>query len=156
MTRIITSILILTTTLASFAQTQEILLDEGWIAKRASEVPVDGTVVSSSEFKFYDWMEALVPGTVLTTLLHNKKVPDPFFGLNNELIPDIYNTGAEYYTFWFQNQFSLPELKPGAQVWLKFRGINYSANVFLNGRRINSDTHKGMFLREKISAYTLS
>lgn len=149
MPRILTPILILITAIASFAQSQEILLDEGWKAKRASEVPVDGTLVSSPEFELYDWMEARVPGTVLTTLLHNKKVPDPFFGLNNELIPDIYETGAEYYTFWFRNRFSLPELKQGEQVWLKFRGINYSANMFLNGKRINSDTHKGMFLREK-------
>jgi len=139
----------LTMAIASFAQPQEIFLDEGWKAKRASEVPVDGTVISSPEFELYDWMEAVVPGTVLTTLLHNKKVPDPFFGLNNELIPDIYETGKEYYTFWFQNYFTLPDLKPGQQVWLKFRGINYSANMFLNGRRVNSDTHKGMFLREK-------
>ena len=77
-------ILLLTTAIASFAQAQEIVLDEGWKAKRASELPVDGTVISSSEFELYDWMEAIVPGTVLTTLLHNKKVPDPVFGLNNE------------------------------------------------------------------------
>ncbi|MCJ7716942.1 MAG: hypothetical protein MUO54_10555 [Anaerolineales bacterium] len=149
MPKLISSILILTTVVASFGQTQEILLDEGWKAKRASEVPVDGTVVSSPEFELFDWMEAVVPGTVLSTLLHNKKVPDPFFGLNNELIPDIYETGAEYYTFWFHNRFIVPEMKQGEQLWLKFRGINYSADLFLNGRRINTDTHKGMFLREK-------
>ncbi len=149
MPNILSVFLILTTTIASFAQTREILLDEGWIAKRASDVTVDGTVVSTPGFELYDWMEAVVPGTVLTTLLHNEKVPDPFYGLNNELIPDIYEAGAEYYTFWFLNRFSLPELKQGEQLWLKFRGINYSANMFLNGRRINSDTHKGMFLREK-------
>jgi mannosylglycoprotein endo-beta-mannosidase len=149
MSKIVSVFLILTTTIASFAQTREVALDEGWKAKRASEVLVDGTVISSPEFELYDWMEALVPGTVLTTLLHNDKVPDPFFGLNNELIPDIGVIGADYYTFWFLNRFSLPELKEGEQLWLKFRGINYSANMFLNGKRINSDTHKGMFLREK-------
>ena len=149
MPKLICLILIFITVNTSFAQTQEILLDEGWKAKRVLEVPVDGTIVSSPEFELYDWMEAVVPGTVLTTLLHNRKVPDPFFGLNNELIPDIGEIGAEYYTFWFLKRFTLPELKQGEQVWLKCRGINYSANMFLNGRRINSDTHKGMFLREK-------
>jgi hypothetical protein len=148
MTRLI-CLIILTRVLVTYGQTQEILLDEGWKAKRAMEVPVDGTVVSSRDFELYDWMEAVVPGTVLGTLLHNKKVPDPFFGLNNQLIPDIYETGADYYTFWFLNRFSVPILKEGQQVWLKFRGINYSANMFLNGKRVNTDTHKGMFLREK-------
>jgi len=149
MQKLLSVILILTTALASFAQTLEVTLDEGWKAKRILEVPVDGTVISSPEFELYDWMEAIVPGTVLTTLLHNNKIPDPFFGMNNNLIPDIYETGADYYTFWFLNRFSAPVLKEGQQVWLKFRGINYSANMFLNGKRVNTDTHKGMFLREK-------
>lgn len=142
-------VLVVTTGMHSFAQKQEILLNKGWKAKRASELTVDGTIISASDFQFYDWMEAVVPGTVLTTLMHNNKVPDPFYGMNNELIPDIYETGPEYYTFWFQKEFTLPDLKSGQQVWLKFRGINYLANVFLNGQRVNTDTHVGMFLREK-------
>ncbi len=147
------SILIITlsviTGFSSIAQKQEILLNTNWKAKRANEVPVDGTIVSSFDFQFYDWMDAVVPGTVLTTLLNNNKVPDPFFGMNNEMIPDIYETGAEHYTFWFQNSFTLEKIQPGQQVWLKFRGINYSAEIFLNGKRVNTDIHHGMFLREK-------
>ncbi len=146
---ILTFFLVVLTTMNTVAQNHEILLSEGWKAKLASEVVVDGTVVSSNNFESLGWMDAVVPGTVLTTLLHNNKIPDPFFGMNNELIPDIYNVGAEHYTYWFQNSISLPELKPGKQVWLKFRGINYSANVFLNGKRVNTDTHKSMYLREK-------
>ena len=146
---ILTLLLIVLATTILVAQNNEIILNEGWKAKRVNEVPVDGTIVSSREFEFYDWMDAVVPGTVLTTLLHNKKVPDPFFGMNNELIPDIYETGADYYTFWFHNNFILPQLKPNQHAWLKFRGINYSANIFLNGKRVNTDTHRGMFLREK-------
>ena len=145
----ILNLLIILISISSFAQKQEIILNTGWKAKRANEIPVDGTIISSSEFIFYDWMDAVVPGTVLTTLLQNNKVPDPFYGMNNELIPDIYETGSEYYTFWFQNYFSLPKLKSNQQVWLKFRGINYSANIFLNGNRVNQDTHESMFLREK-------
>ncbi len=39
----------------------------------------------------------------------------------------------------------LPE---GRNVWLNFRGINYKAEIFLNGKRINRNTHEGMFLRK--------
>jgi hypothetical protein len=147
--RILTFFFVVLTAMNSFAQNSEILLNTGWKAKPANEVVADGTVVSAPNFELLGWMDAVVPGTVLTTLLHNGKIPDPFFGMNNELIPDIYNVGAEHYTYWFQNTFSLPELKPGQQVWLKFRGINYAANVFLNGKRVNTDTHKSMYLREK-------
>ncbi len=132
-----------------FSQNREIMLHDEWQAKRAGEIPVDGTVISSVDFEPTGWMKAVVPGTVLTTLLHNGVFPDPFIGMNNELIPDIYNTGAEFYTYWFRKEFTVPELQPDQQVWLKFRGINYSADVFMNGHRISHDTHKGMFLRQK-------
>lgn len=144
-----TLLLVILTTTISVAQNREILLNSGWKAKPANEVVADGTIISSSNYEFLGWMDAVVPGTVLTTLLHNGKIPDPFFGMNNELIPDIYKVGAEHYTYWFQNTFSLPQLKPGQQAWLKFRGINYAADIFLNGQRVNTDTHKSMYLREK-------
>ncbi len=148
-TKIFPIVLFLALSFQGMAQHEPIKLNSGWKAKKANEILVDGSVISAKEFNFYDWMDAVVPGTVLTTLLHNKKVPDPFFAMNNELIPDIYQTGAEYYTYWFFNGFQLPELKAGEQVWLKFRGINYSAEMFLNGKKINPDTHEGMYLREK-------
>lgn len=135
--------------LFSYAQNKNILLDSGWRAKRASEVVEDGTQITSKTFESLGWIDAVVPGTVQTTMLHNKLIPDMFYGMNNEQIPDIYDVGADFYTYWFRNQFDLSQLKPGQQAWLKFRGINYSANMFLNGERINNDTHEGMFLRQK-------
>ena len=69
--------------------------------------------------------------------------------MNNNLIPDVYNTGRDYYTYWFYNEFETPEIKDGQEVWLNFRGINYFADIFLNGKRINTNTHQGMYLREK-------
>lgn len=37
--------------------------------------------------------------------MKNKAVPDPFYGLNNEAIIDIADSGREYYTFWFYTTF---------------------------------------------------
>lgn len=125
------------------------LLNNNWKAKRATDVLADGNEITSGSFKPEGWMEATVPGTVLTTLLNNKQIPDPFFGMNNNLIPDVFETGRDYYTYWFYNEFELPDLKEDQQVWLNFRGINYFADVFLNGKRVNSSTHEGMYLREK-------
>jgi len=124
-------------------------INNNWKAKRASDVLIDGNQLTSMQFNPEGWIEAVVPGTVLTTLLHNKLVPDPFFGLNNNLIPDIYDTGRDYYTWWFYNEFEIPEVRDGQEVWLNFRGINYFADIFLNGKRVNTRTHRGMFLREK-------
>ena len=93
-------------------------------------------------------MPAVVPGTILTALLYNKLIPDPFYGMNNKLIPDIYTTGRDYYTYWFVKDFkeSLPQ--NNHQVYLNFRGVNYSCNIFLNGHQLNAKLHSGMFLRQ--------
>jgi mannosylglycoprotein endo-beta-mannosidase len=42
---------------------------------------------------------------VLGTLLKNKLIPDPFYGLNNESIIDIAKSGRGHYTFWFFTTF---------------------------------------------------
>ncbi len=141
--------LLMITSLQLLPQAAVHLLHDNWKAKRASDVLIDGCELTSNKFMSEGWIEAVVPGTVLTTLLHNRLVPDPFYGMNNNLIPDIYDTGRDEYTYWFYNEFGIPALKEDQQVWLSFRGINYFADIFLNGHRVNASTHRGMFLREK-------
>jgi mannosylglycoprotein endo-beta-mannosidase len=135
--------------LKALTQSIEYPLDANWKAKRAADMTADGSVITSGESDMEGWIDAVVPGTILTTLLHNKQIPDPFFGMNNNLIPDVHDTGRDYYTYWFYNEFQTPELKDGQEVWLNFRGINYFADIFLNGKRVNVNTHQGMYLREK-------
>jgi hypothetical protein len=133
----------------SAAQPRQILLNDHWKAKCVQDEVADGTQITSPKFQPVGWMEAVVPGTVLTTLLHNQLVPDPFFGLSNTKIPDIWETGRDHYTYWFYREFELPQPQSGQQIWLTFRGINYFAEIFLNGKRVNTNTHQGMYLREK-------
>jgi hypothetical protein len=149
--RIIPVVLIAFIMLQSHALAQPVkyLLHDNWKAKRVADVTADGSEITGTDYKPEGWLDAVVPGTILTTLLHNNQIPDPFFGMNNNLIPDVYNTGRDYYTYWFLNEFETPEIKDGQEVWLSFRGINYFADIFLNGKRINTNTHQGMYLREK-------
>ncbi len=143
------AILLLVISSGIFAQNVEISLPDNWKAKRATDLTVDGSILSGSDYKPDGWIDAVVPGTILTTLLRNQLIPDPFFGMNNNLIPDVYETGRNYYTYWFYNEFETPALKDGDEVWLNFRGINYFAEIFINGKRVNPNTHQGMYLREK-------
>jgi mannosylglycoprotein endo-beta-mannosidase len=131
------------------AQPVKLQLNNNWKTKRAADVTPDGTEITGPGYKPDGWLDAVVPGTILTTLLHNNQIPDPFFGMNNNLIPDVFNTGRDYYTYWFYNEFETPDIKEGQEVWLNFRGINYFAEIFLNGKRVNTRTHQGMYLREK-------
>ncbi|MEX8547272.1 MAG: glycoside hydrolase family 2 TIM barrel-domain containing protein [Mucilaginibacter sp.] len=123
-------------------------LNSGWKCAPVAEVKTDGKALSQPNASTQNWMPATVPGTVLTTLLNNQKVPDPFYGMNNERIKDIYQTGRDYYTYWFVKDFEEAAPANGNQVYLNFRGVNYSCEVFLNGKKVNPKTHVGMFLRE--------
>ncbi|WP_102407190.1 glycoside hydrolase family 2 protein [Parabacteroides bouchesdurhonensis] len=127
---------------------KKMLLNNGWIARRANEIKADGNTLSMTAFDKTGWLPARVPGTVLTTMLDNNLFPAPEFGLNNNLIPDIYEVGSDFYTFWFVKEFDTPSIPQDKNVWLNFRGINYKADIFLNGKRINAVTHEGMFLRK--------
>lgn len=90
------------TTIERFSFPQEgekLKLHSGWQMKLASEVKVDGNTLSSEGTTGGQWMPAKVPGTVLTSLLMNKVYPDPEFGMNNNSIPDMYDTGRDFYTY---------------------------------------------------------
>ncbi len=153
MKRIFAASLLLTVTLAVSAQVTP--LTAGWRAKKASEVNVDGCHLTMSDPDLSGWISATVPGTVLTTLVNNGRAPEPWFGMNNESIPDVYNEGRDYYTYWFFTRFSAETLDSTKQVWINFRGINYRAEIYFNGKRISDDTHEGMFLRQKYNVTSL-
>lgn len=132
-----------------FAQ-QQIELDSGWRCQGIEKLPpyLNGETISAASYNTAGWMPAVVPGTVLTTLLHNKLIPDPFYGMNDVRIPDIYMAGRDHYTYWFVRDFVEPFPVADDKVFLYFRGINYSADIFMNGRKLNSKPDKGMFLRQ--------
>ncbi|RZL56564.1 MAG: glycosyl hydrolase, partial [Pedobacter sp.] len=116
-----------------------------------SKVKQSGEVLSNPTLALNDWKKAIVPGTVLTTQLANNEIPDPFYGMNNKLIPDIYQTGRDYYTYWFVKDFKENMPANNGRVWLNFRGINYSCEIYLNGKKVNDKPFKGMFLRKRFN-----
>jgi mannosylglycoprotein endo-beta-mannosidase len=126
---------------------QQYELNTNWKCIQASTLKSTGEQISQTNYPLTTWLDAVVPGTVLTSLLHNKRIPDPFYGMNNERIPDIYKTGRDYYTYWFVKDFT-DSAKAGEKVWLHFRGVNYSCNIYLNGHKINDRPDKGMYLRQ--------
>lgn len=134
---------------------EKTLLHEGWLARRANEVGDNGNRLTKQPFSAEGWMKAKVPGTVLTTLLENGVYPAPEYGMNNELIPDIYRVGRDFYTYWFVCPMAPVKVNDGQHVWLNFRGINYKAEIYLNGKRVNPTTHEGMFLRQSYEITSL-
>jgi hypothetical protein len=104
-----------------------------WRVQRASFVPARGEELSTAGFADKDWMVATVPGTVLTSYLNDGAIPDPDFGDNQYAISDSFFCAD----FWYRDEFNVAaEQHPGEHTWLNFDGINWKAEVFLNGHRV--------------------
>ena len=79
--------------------------------------------------------------------------PEPYYGMNNKLdrniIPDLAKTGREFYTYWFRTEFDVPENYKDKIVWLQVDGINYRAEIWVNGYLLGNMS--GMFKPEYIN-----
>jgi mannosylglycoprotein endo-beta-mannosidase len=151
----IIAVLILNSLIFSLQAQNTYELNSEWKCIQSSKVTSNGDKISDPSYKLSGWLPATVPGTVLTTLLNNKLIPDPFWGMNNKKIPDIYDSGRDYYTYWFVKDFKEKVNSGGEQVWLIFRGVNYGCNIFLNGHKVNAKEHSGMFLRQTYNITSL-
>jgi beta-galactosidase/beta-glucuronidase len=87
--------------------------------------------------------------------------------LNNFLIPDASDSLNERFglgkyshlkghpnpfqdPYWFRTEFVAPKENEGRRTWLNFDGINYRADVWLNGKKIaDAKEMAGMFQRFK-------
>ncbi|MBL7746496.1 MAG: hypothetical protein JNM19_03665 [Chitinophagaceae bacterium] len=141
-----------------------------WFVKPSSpgeNISETGSAYSGKGYTPDDhWTPAILPGTLLNTLLHshdwvrdnviNNPPPgffDPYFDNNITQIPDIYNgftdpaDGIRFYTYWYYTSFQLTPGENDTVYWLNFRGINYSADVFVNGVQLNKVPMRGAFLR---------
>ena len=126
--------------------------DYQWKMIKAGDATDPGEKISLSNYATTNWMPAIVPGTVLNSLVYNQKYPEPYYGINNKieskLIPDISETGRDFYTYWFRTDFTVPQSFKGKTVWLQLDGINYRAEVWVNGNLLS--TMNGMFIQDYI------
>ena len=89
------------------------------------------------------WYRADVPGTVLTTLVDNHVYPEPLYGENNR--PNIIPESLCRTSYWYRTEVDVPASYGGRRVWLMFDGINYAADVWINGHQ--AGTIRGAFAR---------
>ncbi len=156
-------VLLLGNIAAVFANEKTIFLREDWLVKSAYLVREEGSVVSSGRYKPSGFAKTHIPTTVLAALVRNGMYPDPYVGLNNMKIPDSSDEFNRAYglakfsylpdgrnpwtdPYWFWTRFLLPEDYSGKVIWLNLEGINYRADIWLNGHLIaDSKEIVGMF-----------
>jgi exo-1,4-beta-D-glucosaminidase len=119
-------------------------LNDLWFLQSSEKAKGGGEAISQPGFRIDGWYPAVVPSTVMGILVENNVYRDIFVGENLKDIP----TKPFEVSWWYRREFVVP---PGAgtrHVRLEFDGINYRANVWLNGKKVaGEDTIYGAFRR---------
>ncbi len=115
-------------------------LNNNWKIQSTDSVSVSGDKISSPEFNDRGWYPAKVPSTVLHSLVSNGVYNNIFTDNNLEHIPEKpFKT-----SWWYRTEFNID--KATKAVLLHFEGINYKANIWLNGEKIaDTSTVKNAF-----------
>ncbi len=121
------------------AQQQQTI--NNWQLQDASKVTASAGEISAASFRPSGWYPATVPGTVLTTLVNDHVYPEPLYGENMRLIPESLNKAS----YWYRTTIHVPARYNGRRTWLHFGGVNYAAEIWLNGQKLGS--MKGAFIR---------
>jgi hypothetical protein len=122
---------------------EHIRLTSGWELQPASKVADDGGAISRAGYRPSGWYSATVPGTVLTSLVNDQVYPEPLYGENNR--PDKIPETLCRTSYWYRTTFNVPRTFQGRHVWLTFKGINYTAEVYVNGTAVGNI--EGAFVR---------
>ncbi len=118
------------------------VLQNGWRIVSSESVKESGESISTLSFNAENWYPAKVPTTVMAALVENNVYKDIYFGKNLENIP----TEQFKCSWWYRKEFKHESKFADENVRLIFEGINYRANVWLNGHQIvSSDTLAGSF-----------
>ena len=94
-----------------------------------------------------------MPSTVLAAQVAAGEFKDPYYGDNLRNIPGTtYPVGENFSNlpmaddspyhcgWWYRKEFVVPAADKGRTLWLRFGGINYRANIWVNGKRIADST----------------
>lgn len=118
------------------------LLQQDWQIQSSGKVAVGGEHISTESFRPESWYATTVPHTVLGALADDSVFKNIFYDRNLEKIPDSLFAVP----WWYRTSFRLVKPLAGQVYRLRFNGISYRADIWMNGKKIASaDTLDGSF-----------
>ena len=137
------------------------VLRAGWKVQSSAQVPASASQVSEPGFSTRGWYPTSAPKTVFAVLVENGVYKNPYFGMNLRSFPGVaYKIGGQFANeelpadspyavpWWYRNEFDVPAADKGKQIWMQFRGINYRAEIWINGKKVaGADEVVGAFRR---------
>jgi exo-1,4-beta-D-glucosaminidase len=137
--------------IACAAPQQALLLRQGWAIQSGADVHDGGAAISAVDYRANGWYDAALPSTVLSALVQDHVYPDPYSGMNlRQISGTSYPVSSNFSnammppdspfrrSWWYRATFQVPADYKGRTVWLGFDGINFRANVWMNGKQIAS------------------
>ncbi len=124
---------------------QEKVLSENWKIKSSKLTSLKGEQLSLGETDdSLSWKKAPVPGTVLNALVKAGVYKNVYEGNNLAKIP----TDQFKNSWWYISSFHLNDIVDVNHYFLNFDGINYKANIWINGHLLaGTSTVSGAFNR---------
>lgn len=109
-------------------------IENAWYIYPSSKIGATGKEISTSNFQCDYWVKTDVPKTVLAALVENGFYKDPYFGLNME------NISSKQFEepWWYRKEFEINAKDIKDNFKMIFEGLNYKANIWLNGQQIAS------------------
>jgi exo-1,4-beta-D-glucosaminidase len=133
----------------SARQTAQLFLHKDWQLQSSCEVKATAQELSTPGFDASAWHHTDLPSTVVGALVNDKTYPDPTYGTNLRSLPGMDYSSKSFFalqdmpkdspflcSWWFRTEFTLPTGDDQKIKWLHFLGINYRANIWLNGQKI--------------------
>jgi exo-1,4-beta-D-glucosaminidase len=115
-------------------------LKYGWSLESSEKVAANGEIISKKGYDDSKWYKTSVPSTVMAALIANKEYSDIFMGKNITMV----DTARFRTSWWYRNEFIIDDISKSTEII--FEGINYRANIWLNGTKLaSSDTLFGAF-----------
>ncbi len=107
-------------------------LQQGWKMSAANNISGDEALVSQAGFDATKWYAIQrMPATVLQVLEDNGVYKDLYYGMNLTTPGDIWKQD-----WWYRTTFKAPADRTVYS--LIFKGINYRADIWLNGHKVAS------------------
>ena len=120
----------------------ETQLKYNWSICSSEKLQAGGAEISSINYDANSWYATKVPSTVMGTLVADKVYQNVFVGENLKDVP----VKQFEKPWWYRTEFTIPKAAEDNIVKLKFEGINYRADIWLNGKKIaDADSIAGVY-----------
>lgn len=113
------------------------LFTSNWKIKPSSSTKLTGEKLSLGEKDdSASWIDAPVPGTIMNALVQNGTYKNLYERDNMQKVASEQFKHSWFYT----RDFSLSTIDKNSHYQLNFEGINYKANIWLNGKKLADTT----------------